>query len=53
MKDETGKDKKIAWYDSEGEWHVTATGRAVEKTVEEAMQKWHNRVRPEPDTESE
>ncbi|CAK0788057.1 unnamed protein product [Prorocentrum cordatum] len=33
--------------------HSSRSSRAVEKTVEEAMQKWHNTVKLEPDTESE
>eukprot|EP00959_Pyramimonas_sp_CCMP1952_P181019 3785237-Pyramimonas_sp.AAC.1 len=31
MKDGQGKERKVAWYDEEGKWHTTATGKAAEK----------------------
>eukprot|EP00959_Pyramimonas_sp_CCMP1952_P028183 591559-Pyramimonas_sp.AAC.1 len=53
LKDGLGKERKIAWYDEEGNWHTTTTGKVVKKEVEEAMEKWRKKVRPEPETESE
>ena len=52
-RDGQGKERKVAWHDEEGERHATATGKAVEKVVEDSMRKWLAKVSPEPATESE
>eukprot|EP00959_Pyramimonas_sp_CCMP1952_P395570 8288455-Pyramimonas_sp.AAC.1 len=43
----------LAWHGEGGEWHATATGKRVQKEVDESMEKRWKKVSPEPDTDSE